>query len=121
MAKTKRERLAELIAEQLHAVFGIEVENVRLYPAKGFWRTDKRSDAMPWTGYADVVFTTPEKQMGSYPIAIGSWDTMTDLLKFQPISIEKDQHNGYELYAGYVKKNDESLLTSPTTGADGEA
>lgn len=103
MAKTKCERLSELIVELLHESFGIEVENVRLYPAKGFWRTNRLADVMPWNGWADVVYTTPDGQHGRYPIALGSWDTMTDLLRFQPISIEKDQHNGYELYAGYVK------------------
>lgn len=114
MAKSKRERLAELIIEQLHAVFGLEVENVRLYPAKGFWRTDKRADVMPWNGYADVVVRT-DSGIGSYLICIGSWDTMTDLLRFQPISIEKDATNGYELYAGYVKK-----MPAPPDGAKGE-
>lgn len=101
--KSKKERLAELIREQLQAVFGLEVENVRLYPARGFWRTNTLADVMPWTGYADVVI---EGNRGCYPISIGSWDTMTDLLRFQPISIKKDATNGYELYAGYCKKSE---------------
>lgn len=111
MAKSKKERLTDLIVEQLRENFGIEVENVRLYPAKGFWRTNRLADVMPWQGWADVVFISPNGQRGRYPIAIGSWDTMTDLLRFQPVSIEKDHCNGYELYAGYQRKNTKQPIT----------
>ena len=92
----KSDRLCRAIAERFEREFGLRLENVRLYPAKGFWRTNKRADVQPWNGWADVVFESESGEVGSYPIAIGSWDTMTDLLK-SGFTVTKDNYSGFEL------------------------
>lgn len=72
----------------------MRLRNVRLYPAKGFWKT-KRADVQPWTGWADVVFEA-DGRTGSYPIGIGSWHTMTELLR-NDFTISADSYGGFEL------------------------
>ena len=89
----KTELLARRIAERAKEEFGIDLRNVWLRPATGAWRTNAMLDVQPWEGYAewhDERFSSP------LTVSLGSWDTMTDLLR-KGFTLEQEQPCSFEL------------------------
>lgn len=75
----KSELLALKIAQEAFEEFGLVLRNVKLYPAKGAWRTNVMLDVMRFEGFAEWHgdgFSQP------LTVSVDSWDTMTDLLKY---------------------------------------
>ena len=72
-----RERLAVKIAAQLKADgWKARVDASDLWPAQGRWRSDHRMDVMRWEGQVEI-----DRGWGWRRIGIGSWQTMTELVR----------------------------------------
>lgn len=93
-----RMKLAEMIQETLRADgLNVRVDPSKLWPNQGFWRVDHRADCMPWEGQLEREF-----QGRWQGWTIGSWDTMTSLLRGFTYDID-----GWsvELYADHPREH----------------
>jgi hypothetical protein len=68
MVGRTRARLARAIAQAI----GLPVEPENLWPASGHYRTSPHADVLRWTGFVHE---------GNLTWTVGSWDTMTALLR----------------------------------------
>lgn len=59
-------RIKVKLAEMLSQSLGTFIDPYELRDAAGYWRTDRRSEALRWEG----------------PLGIGSWSTMSDCVRY---------------------------------------
>lgn len=72
-----RSRLARMVERELTADgWTVRVDPSKLWPNQGYWRIDHRADCMPWNGQFEREYSGRWQRW-----SIGSWDTMTSLLR----------------------------------------
>jgi len=95
----KARRLARMLNEALKAYYGSDeytVDPNEIYLATGFYRTSKYADVQRWWA---VVRWKPFLGGSNGALGnIGSWDTMTDCIKFG-IELRRDRNRAHDFDA----------------------
>lgn len=87
-------RLLELLNESFPEKNGLPIEWLErdMHPAKGAWRK-KSMDVWSWQAYATY------KDTGGTAFGVGSYATMTELIKFKRLEMHGDEIYGMEAKA----------------------
>ena len=86
-----RPKPSERLGELLEQALDIKLEDIKLHPARGHYRSSIYADVMRWTGYAKG----PDGIMRTF----GSWDTMTACVRHGITVNADDRPFSFMVYA----------------------